>query len=368
MISQISRSTLTKYLSDFSLPSSISDDEMHSLLRVLIHSQLHGYVAHRMNAIDKYPLAFKRHLLSIKTFSKAQYVQVIKACKTISLDLEELAEPVLLLKGAAYIAANKANARGRLISDIDILVAQQHLPKVEKLLIAKGWAPKELDDFDEKYYREWSHELPPYTHLETGVTLDIHHNLLPGTSGKTINISDIIATKQATNFGLFVPKDEYLILHSAIHLLLNDDIEKGLRDCLDLHYLLSEYVQKNDINTLHKLFTEANCEKEFLVLLNLLTKLFTTKSATYAEERLALNNKSLYESIANDLEKAVFPASAYLENSTNTYARFKVYLRGHLSKMPLSLFIKHILFKAYRTTAKKIFGEYIFKKEHSHKG
>lgn len=359
---------LTKYLVDFTLQESVSDDELHSLLRVLIHSQLHGYIAHRVDDIDLYPLAFRRHLLSIRTFSKAQYIQVIKACNTISSDLEALGEPILLLKGAAYIAANKANAKGRLISDIDILVVKDHLPKVEQLLNSKGWMAKELDDFDEKYYRKWSHELPPYTHLETGVTLDIHHNLLPGTSGKTIDISDIIATKHTTDVGLFVPKDDYLILHSAIHLLLNDDIEKGLRDCLDLHCLLLDYVQGNNIKTLQEVFAKANCEKEFFILLTLLRKLFTSKSFPYTEEMLAINNKPLYESVAKDLEKAVFPATSYLVDSTNNYARFKVYLRGHLSKMPLYLFIKHIIFKAYRTFVKKLFGEYVFKKEHSHKG
>lgn len=359
---------LTQYLLDFTLPESMSDDELHSLLRVLIQAQLHGYIAHKINDIEEYPLAFKRHLLSITRFSKAQYVQVIKACKTISHDLEELRAPVLLLKGAAYIAANKANAKGRLISDIDILVAKEHLPEVERLLTSKGWAPKELDDFDEKYYREWSHELPPYSHLETGVTLDIHHNLLPGTSGKTIDIADIIATKQMTDFNLFVPKDEYLILHSAIHLLLNDDIEKGLRDCLDLHCLLKEYVQTNNIETLQEVFRNAACEREFFVLLKLLTKLFTSETGIYSDKTLSINNHSAYESIVNDLEKAVFPASIYLTNSINHYARFKVYLRGHLSKMPLSLFIRHIIYKAYRTLAKKLLGEYIFDKENSHKG
>ena len=358
---------LTQYLLDFTLPESMNNNGLHSLLRVLIHAQLHGYIAYKIDDIERYPKAFTRHLLSIKTFSKAQYVQVIKACNTISNDLEALGAPVLLLKGAAYIAANKANAKGRLISDIDILVSKEHLPEVERLLTSKGWAAKELDNFDEKYYREWSHELPPYSHLETGVTLDIHHNLLPGTSGKTIDIADIIATKQNTDFNLFVPKDEYLILHSAIHLLLNDDIEKGLRDCLDLHCLLKEYVQSNNIETLQEVFQNADCEREFFVLLNLLTKLFTNEAGIYSDKTLSINNNSTYKSIASDLEKAVFPATSYLSNSSNHYARFKVYLRGHLSKMPLSLFIRHIIYKAYRTLVKKLFGEYVFDKENNHK-
>lgn len=365
MNNQITRNELTQYLLDLTFPESYDEEKVHALLRVLIQAQLHGYVAHNIDHIEDYPLAFKRHLLSITTFAKAQYLQVVKACNTIARDLESLNQPILLLKGAAYIAANKRNSKGRLISDIDILVAKEHLPNVEKLLIASGWVSKELDDFDEKYYRDWSHELPPYTHLESGVTLDVHHNLLPGTSGKTINISDIIENKKQTEFALYVPKDDHLILHSAIHLLLNDDIHKGLRDCVDLHILVLEYIQTRSINDLKKVFIAANCEKEFFVLLNLLTFLFADKAAIYCGEILLKNNKPEYQALARDLSKAVFPATPYLTDSTNSFIRFKVYLRGHLSKMPLPLFIKHMVFKSYRTIVKKLLGEFIFKKEQS---
>lgn len=356
---------LSKYLLDFIVPDNFTNDQYHSLLRLLIHSQLHGHIAQKLENTDNYPTKFQRHLSAINTFSNAQHVQTIRACNIISVDLEDLTAPVLLLKGAAYIAAKKSNARGRLISDIDILVEKQYLSNVETLLLKNGWVVKELDDFDEKYYREWSHELPPYTHLETGVTLDVHHNLLPGSSGKTINIQDIIETKRNTEFKLHVPNDGYLILHSAIHLLLNDDIQKGLRDCVDLHYLITDYVKEESIETLQGVFRNANCEKEFFVLLNLLTKLFKSEADLYAKKTLELNNKKAYESISNDLEKAVFPASQYLYDSTNSFARFKVYIRGHLSKMPLTVFVRHIMFKAYRTLVKKLFGDYIFKKDHS---
>jgi hypothetical protein len=226
---------------------------------------------------------------------------------------------------------------------------------------------KQLDDFDEKYYRQWSHELPPYKHLETGVTLDIHHNLLPGSAGKSIDIDDIINTKHATDSDLYLPNDAYLILHSAIHLLLNDDIEKGFRDCIDLHYMLLEYQQNYNLHILENTFEKARCLKEFYIMLILLQRLFKDATNTYTKERLTSKALNKYLSLAKDLEKAVFPSTPYLANSSNEFARLKVYIRGHLSKMPLHLFIKHIAFKGYRTIAKKLLGEYVFKKQQSEK-
>ncbi|MGK0373254.1 MAG: hypothetical protein ACJAW1_003527 [Glaciecola sp.] len=152
-------------------------------------------------------------------------------------------------------------------------------------------------------------------------------------------------------------------MHSAIHLLLNDDIEKGLRDCLDLHALIEQYSQGNELTSLHAVFEAARCEDEFFVLLMLLTRLFGVHETKYANAILNSRNTRKFVSIVNDLEQAVFPASPYISDSSNTVARFKVYLRGHLSKMPLTLLIKHLAFKAYRTLVKKLLGEYFFKKE-----
>ena len=359
----ISRAFLCHYLLKYELPSDFSENQYHALMRVLIHSQLHGCVAKNIGNITAYPPPFKRHLRSIATFSKAQNVQVVRACQIIERDLKALGSPVLLLKGAAYIAAKKANANGRLISDIDILLAKESLSTAEALLLSSGWKVKELDDFDEKYYREWSHELPPYTHLETGVTLDIHHNLLPGSAGKSIDIHNIIESRQATDLGLFVPADEYLILHSAIHLLLNDDIEKGLRDCLDLHLLIQQYAVKHDLGLLYEIFVSSGCKDEYAILLQLLNRLFGDEAKVYTQKSPHIFNQRHYKTIIDDLEKAVFPSCEYLHDSKNSRARLKVYLRGHLSKMPLVLLLKHLSYKAYRTSVKKIFGEYVFQKE-----
>lgn len=363
---------LQQYIVDFELPNSFSDEQHHALMRVLIKSQLHGHVSHNIDVYTGYPPWFERHLKSIKTFSQAQFTQVIRACNIISNDLKDGGFPILLLKGAAYVAAKKTNANGRLISDVDILVAKEHHPKVESLLLEKGWSPKELDDYDEKYFREWSHELPPYRHAQSGVTLDIHHNLLPGTAGKTIDVDSIFNSKVKTEFYLDVPSDEYLILHSAVHLLLNDDIEKGLRDCLDLHGLLKAYAQRDPMDNIFKVFYSAGCALEFYTLMFLLFNLFGKETDIYTSEYChssdtAAQNKEKIKvkakKAASEYTVAVFPPSEYLSDSSNSWIRLKVYIKGHLSKMPLPIFVKHALYKSYRTIMKKLFGEYFFVKD-----
>nr|WP_297347995.1 nucleotidyltransferase family protein [uncultured Glaciecola sp.] len=355
----------TLFLAMLTQKKSITDlepEELDSLLRATIAAHMHGVLA---NTVDKtlsllLPLPLSRHFASIHTFSLAQKNQVVASANLLSAQLSSAGIPVLLLKGAAYILSNKPNAQGRLISDIDILVQREALAMVESTLQKNGWRAKSLNDYDEKYYREWSHELPPYIHSETGVILDIHHNLIPLSSGKTINIAQIEATKVVVGNNLYIPSDAYLILHSAIHLLLNDDTEKGLRDCFDLHSLIQGYLASETLDSLRVIFIEANCETEFSILIHLLNRIFNNE---YSEIVLnGVHRLSWHDQVlVNSLYRTICPRTDYLLDNKSALARQHVYMHGHLSKMPFLLFIQHICYKGYRSAVKRLLGETFFK-------
>jgi len=355
----ISKSTFLAVLNQTESIEALKPEQQDALLRVAIAAHMHGILANIVDNTSSLPLPLTRHFSSVNTFSIAQKAQVIATSKLLSEQLMSISVPVLLLKGAAYIAGHKVNAKGRLISDIDILVPSEALTRVESTLQKNGWRAKPLNNFDEKYYREWSHELPPYIHNETGVTLDIHHNLIPLSSGKTINIAQIHAKKVAVGSNLYIPSDAYLILHSAIHLLLNDDTQKGLRDCFDLHLLIQAYLLSGSIDSLRAIFSDAKCDLEFSILVNLLNRIFNQQY----HEILLDNVKRLSwheQVLVNSLYNTIFPKTDYLQDNRSTLARQHVYIHGHLSKMPLLLFIKHIGYKGYRSIVKRLLGETFF--------
>ena len=337
---------------------------LDDFLRLAIRAHMHGYVAFNIDedTLTKLPPPVKMHLRSIRQFCVAQNIQTLAATQLINQQLKAVDIPVLLLKGAAYTLSKKHNAKGRLISDIDILVEKQHIRRVEKCLIESGWKAKVLDDYDEKYYREWSHELPPFVHLKTGVTLDIHHNLLPSTAQKSISIEGIFADKIAIDNNLYVPSDAHMILHSSVHLLLNDDIEKGLRDCFDLYALITDYCKTHSLDELYQLFKEANCHAEFNVLMHLLSRVFYHENTRYIEfltNHEGVRKKSF---TALAMYAGIFPQSSYLDNSGSMVQRYFTYINGHLSKMPPLMFAKHILYKVYRSGVKRAFGGQFFRK------
>ncbi len=151
--------------------------------------------------------------------------------------LRHLGVPLLLLKGAAYMAEGLPPARGRSLSDLDLLVRRQDLPRVERALLDAGWKSEIEDDYDQRYYREWMHEIPPLVHLLRGVEVDIHHNLLPRTGRYQVPIEKLweAARPLEANLSVLAPAD--MLLHSAAHLVVSDELRGGLRDLFDIHQL-----------------------------------------------------------------------------------------------------------------------------------
>ena len=96
--------------------------------------------------------------------------------------LAALPGPVVLLKGAAYVAAGLPPAPGRLFNDVDLMVPREQIRAAEQALFAAGWVAARLDPYDERYYRDLMHEIPPLEHVERRTTLDLHHAITPPTS------------------------------------------------------------------------------------------------------------------------------------------------------------------------------------------
>src|SRR5438093_4672740 len=79
----------------------------------------------------------------------------------------------ILLKGAAYIAAGLPPGRGRRVADVDVLVPESDLSRVEAILRSNGWEFPEIDAYDNRYYRERVHELPPMVHCDRRSIVDV---------------------------------------------------------------------------------------------------------------------------------------------------------------------------------------------------
>lgn len=163
----------------------------------------------------------------------------------LDLELRTLADvlppgiDVVLLKGAAYQTQGLPNADGRIAADIDLLVRRADLDAAEAALAARGWASTLSDDYDQRYYREWSHELPPMRAEGHALELDLHHAIAPVTSRHTPDMEMLfaaIAPLPESRFCVLGPADQ--LVHAVVHLFQDTELDGRLRDLVDIDGLL----------------------------------------------------------------------------------------------------------------------------------
>jgi len=165
--------------------------------------------------------------------------------------LAPLGIPVLLLKGAAYVAAGLGAGAGRMIGDLDILVPRDRLEEAEQALLAAGWEWVKSDPYDDVYYRRWMHELPPLIHRERDRMIDVHHTILPLTARPRPDASALLAERIDLGGGLWVLSPEDRVCHAVAHVLADGDLAGGLRNLWDIKCLIS------DIEDMDKLYRRA---------------------------------------------------------------------------------------------------------------
>ena len=149
--------------------------------------------------------------------------------------------PVVLMKGTAYVVAGLPPAEGRTVGDLDILVPRDALADAEAVLLAHRWEALKDDAYDDAYYREWMHELPPLAHAERGSVIDVHHTILPLTARLRPDAEALIADAVPVGDGLFVFSPPDMLLHSIAHLFYDGDFEGGLRNLWDIHRLIGRF-------------------------------------------------------------------------------------------------------------------------------
>jgi hypothetical protein len=191
---------------------------------------------------QRLPRDVQPHLLTGRVIA-AQHARITRwEVNRLEQCLKDAGIPIVLLKGAAYLAAGLPPARGRLCSDVDILVPRSQLRAVEAALRSHGYQDLELDTYDQRYYRTWMHELPPLKHRDRTAPVDVHHNILPLTGRLHPDPEALFAAARPVAGSIFkVLGPEDMVLHSAAHFFQDGDLAGGLRDLIDVHDLLRHF-------------------------------------------------------------------------------------------------------------------------------
>jgi hypothetical protein len=309
-----------------------------------------GALAREAGVESALPLPVRRQMRALLALSQEQRRAVRWELVMLSRDLAALPGPVLLLKGAAYVAADLPPAPGRLFSDIDLLVPREQLDHAEAALMLGGWVSAAGTAYDERYYRQWMHELPPMVHLRRQTNLDLHHNILPLTARiKTHSAPLLAAAQPVAEFPRFsVPSPADQVLHSATHLLHEGEWEHGLRDLVDLDSLLRRHAAHPAFwDALLARAAELSLGRPLFYGLSLCRRYLHTPVPDDVLARCPARPGRLLQALMQALfQRALTSAHRGSTAPGTRLAEFALYVRSHYLRMPLHLLLPHLIVKA----------------------
>ncbi|WP_353203503.1 nucleotidyltransferase family protein [Sphingomonas sp.] len=211
-----------------------------ALLAIARAEQMIGTLAWRLDGIAM-PSGVAPILADARASAEQGRIVALWEAEAARRALAPLGVRVVLLKGTAFVAADLQAGQGRSIGDLDILVPHDTLDAVEAALIGAGWEWVKPDTYDDAYYRQWMHELPPLIHRERDRMIDVHHTILPLTTRITPDAAALLADAIEVVPGLWTLSLADMIVHAAAHLFADGDLAGGMRNLWDVQCLVDQF-------------------------------------------------------------------------------------------------------------------------------
>jgi hypothetical protein len=339
-------------------PASLSPRSWERLLRDARATMLSARLAMQASEqgwYDHIPIRPRRHLDAARLVCASQQHTMRAEIRHIERALSAIDAPIVLLKGAAYLMAGLPAAKGRIFSDVDIMVPREAVQDAEAALLGHGWMAN-VSEYDRHYYEAWMHELPALQHVQRASVIDLHHTVAPPVSRIPVDARKLFARTRpiaGTRFRILAPED--MLLHSALHLMQEGQFEHGLRDLVDLDSLFREFgtdpsfwailvERARELGVTRPLYYVVQqtrallgtpMPQDFLVVIDHLRPGFLTRRLM-----ASLLGAALADTSGHDGSRFVAMARQFL------------YLRGHYMRMPLRLLVPHLVHKgAIRLTS-----------------
>lgn len=303
--------------------------------------------------LNEIPIQPRLHFLNALTLAKAHARSANWEVRELYRVLKSQEIDCMLLKGSAYIFSGNSASKGRLFGDVDLMVRESSLADAERLLVHSGWMTSTLNSYDQRYYRQWMHEVPPLRHLKRQTTLDLHHSIIPPVSHANFPLEKLWQQALPVDDmpGLFALSHVDMILHSATHLFHEGEFDQGLRDLSDLDLLLREYIVQDALwDDLLKRSVELKLERPLFYALRYAQRILHTPVPDGFLKKVAKQGQFGY--LHNQMMDRLFLA-AFMPNhetckaSGAGFARFLLFIRAHWIRMPWYLLFPHLVRKGW---------------------
>jgi Uncharacterised nucleotidyltransferase len=340
-------SVLTEVLAGRAHVRALTPVQQTSLVRMARREKLLATLAHVTGKGSGGPI--EALLEASRPRAQYQRQRIEWEAQLLAEELAPLGCPVVLLKGAAYAIDGSSAALGRTTGDLDVLVPRSWLGAVELRLADCGWSLLKSDPYDDAYYRQWMHEIPPLQHPDRALLLDLHHTILPLTARITPDANAFVANARSCSIpAVLVPSLADQIVHSALHLFYDGDLDGGLRNLWDIACLLAD----------------GAADRTFLDALDSATQRHQAGRPIYYALRYAgMLFGSQVQLPAAQASKPLWPLLMVMDwlvltrladvdwlhrSLTGRLARFALYVRSHWLRMPPLMLARHLMTKAMK--------------------
>lgn len=303
---------------------------------------------------DLLPAEVQNHLVSGFHYAEKQKITLLNEMLELEKLFEHTGVPAILVKGVGYRLDGYAFARGRVFSDIDLLVPDSHYAEALRLLKDAGYLEFTMSAYDRRYYLRWSHQHPPLTHFMRGANIDLHHHLFPVSSNERILVEPLVRhAKPLAGSAFSVPSPAFLFMHASVHLFYQDETHKLVKDLFDLYLLYNEILDRQSFTELLLAAQESNAQAAVYYALNTLQQLFDVRLPKESEQLApAASSYRLWQ--------MQFLLKHLLDNTSywHRFAQFFWFVRGHLLKMgPLTLIYHSVAKSIEQFKERKKFSE-----------
>jgi hypothetical protein len=295
------------------------------------------------------PAAARWHFETATVLADWQQSEMRRELRQLQTLLAELDFSPVVLKGAAYVAADLPAARGRRSDAIDLLVPRERLNDVESALARADWHTVDLPDYDRRYYRRWGHAASPQPHA---TVINVHHAIVPDTARFRPDAARLRrrAAELPDFSGMAILSTEDRILHAATLLFQEDTLPHGLRDLSDLDLLLRQAADEADFwSRLFARAEELELERPLFYTLRYGRHFFATPLPDGVSDHLApaAPSTATLKLMDGIYTRMLTPNHHSCEDAFTPVARHASYLRAHWLRRPPRLLVPHLFRKAF---------------------
>lgn len=300
------------------------------------------------NLQDGIPQPLRWHFTSAYEMYSAHRRDFLYTIEHLSNHLSAIKTEAILLKGAAYaLGGDKRVGDGRLFSDIDVFISKEFIASAEQVLKWSGWQYDDKTDYDRSYYLNWMHELPPMGNEALPLSIDVHHHIVPIIARTAFDLPPLTASliKHSHSEFYFLSPAAQLV-HTAMHMLTNDDFSNIFRDALDFYLNFKANQSREFEATLSKLAYDTSTEKHVFRALRLVNQLFDCEMG---EDLLTnISECSTVERFIDRLYLRLIRSTVVQDDPKHTlFSTWLLWFRAHWLKMPLPILTYHLANKSW---------------------